>query len=501
MIKLNFTKQDIKKATGTVVVFTGKKGKFSDEATQLDKACKGGLKIAVDNSRFSGEAGEVVIASGVAANEVRQVLLVSLGDVAKMQHADWRKAGALVGRKLDEMGVAEAATLFGAPKSKIDTADAALAYGEGLHMGAFRFDAMRTNLKPHQKAKLKKADVALSDDAALKKAKKEQAGMEAIVEGNELARELVNLPANIANPSHMAAEAKKLAKLGVKVEILDHKKLEKLGMNLMMAVGRAAYDQPKLIVMRYEGAGKNAPTKAVVGKGVMFDTGGYNIKPTGSMEDMKGDMGGAAAVMGLMKAVAKRKSKVNVIGVCGCVLNMISGDAFLPSDIIKSYKGLTVEIGNTDAEGRLVLADALAYTIDKYKPAEIFDMATLTGAIVIALGSEYAGLFTEDDKIAENLKAAGDEVSERVWRMPVGGHYMSKLKSELADTSSTGNNRWAGAITAASFLQKFVGDTPWAHIDIAGVSLFDGGASDLKLQGANGFGTRLMLNYLERTAK
>jgi leucyl aminopeptidase len=251
--------------------------------------------------------------------------------------------------------------------------------------------------------------------------------------------------------------------------------------------------------MKYTGANKDTPFRAVVGKGVTFDTGGYNLKPTGSMETMKSDMAGAAAVMGLMKALALRRSPVNVVGACGCVVNMVSSRAYLPSAVLTSYQGLQVEVGNTDAEGRLVLADAMAYVIRKEHPSELVDLATLTGACMVALGGLYAGLFTPDDRMAGSLLEAGEKTGEKLWRLPVDDAYAAKTL--VADLNNNGK-RYGGASTAAVFLKKFAGETPWAHLDIAGVALNEKIPEDAQFQvkGATGFGVRLLVNYLEKTA-
>jgi len=312
----------------------------------------------------------------------------------------------------------------------------------------------------------------------------------------------VNLSPNVALPAFMAREARKPSRLSVAVEVMDHQRLRQLGLNLMLAVGAGAApdQQPQLILLRYAGGRKADPFRAVVGKGVMFDSGGYNLKPTGSLETMKSDMAGAAAVLGTMKALALRRSPVNVIGVCGCVVNLVSSRAYLPGAVLRSYKGLQVEIGNTDAEGRLVLADAMAYLIKRDKPALLIDLATLTGACMVALGGLYAGLFSTDDRLAAALLQAGEETGERLWRMPVDDAYAAK--TQVADLSNNGR-RYGGASTAAVFLKKFAGDTPWAHLDIAGVALNEKIPEDSQfpVKGATGFGVRLLVNYLEAAAR
>jgi leucyl aminopeptidase len=345
----------------------------------------------------------------------------------------------------------------------------------------------------NHKVSLKKLTVQLKNSAEFKK---EIPLLEAQAEGVNLARDLVNLPPNISNPDLMVKTAKDIGKDGVKVKILGEKEMEKLGLNLLLAVGRASAQESRLIIIKYTGDKKSKDYKCIVGKGVMFDTGGYNLKPSAGMAQMKGDMAGSAAVMGAMKALSKRKPKINVIGVCGCVMNMIDGNGFLPSDILTSYSGKTVEIGNTDAEGRLVLADAMSYIIDKEKPTEIIDIATLTGACMVALGGSYAGLFSNNEKMAEGIKKSGDAVGERFWRLPIDDAYAAKPM--LADLNNDGS-RFGGASTAAVFLKNFVGDTPWAHLDIAGVGIGEKISGTSPVDGASGFGTKAFIHYLENS--
>jgi leucyl aminopeptidase len=321
------------------------------------------------------------------------------------------------------------------------------------------------------------------------------------MEAVELTRNLVNRPANLTNTLQMTAEAKKLEKLGVKVQVFGPKELEKMGANLILSVAAGSAHPAQMIVMKWMGAGKNAPVRAAVGKGVMYDTGGYTIKPREGMSGMKADMAGAAAVLGLMKALATRKSKVNVIGVCGCAENMINENATRVGDVIKSLNGLTVEVNNTDAEGRLVLADCLAYLVKNEKPTEIIDIATLTGACMQALSAYYGGLFTPHDDLAATLSKVGEKTGERLWRLPIGPEFHKQNSSEVADLSNMPVGM-GGASSAACFLENFVGKTRWAHLDIAGVGM-SGKVPGVttSLVGATGFGLRLLLNYFENTAK
>ncbi len=279
-------------------------------------------------------------------------------------------------------------------------------------------------------------------------------------------------------------------KLGVEVEILDEKTMAELGMRALLGVGQGSENESRLVVLRWNGGAPDAAPIAFVGKGVVFDTGGISIKPAASMEDMKGDMAGAAAVTGALLAIAARKAKANVVGILGLVENMPDGKAQRPGDIVKSMSGQTIEVINTDAEGRLVLADALTYVIEKHKPVAIVDLATLTGAILVALGQEYGGLFSNNDELAERLTAAGVATGEKLWRFPMGPTYDKLIDSKFADMKNTGG-RHAGSITAAQFLQRFVGKTPWAHLDIAGTAM-GSPASDVNQSWGSGWGVRLL---------
>ena len=327
----------------------------------------------------------------------------------------------------------------------------------------------------------------------MSRARAAAAAREAIAEGVELARNLVNEPPNVLFPAEFASRAAGLAKLGVDVDVLDEKAMAKLGMGSLLGVGQGSAKESRLVVMRWNGAkgkAKKSPPLAFVGKGVCFDSGGISIKPAAGMEDMKGDMAGAACVVGLMHALASRKAKVNAIGAIGLVENMPDGDAIRPGYILTSMSGQTIEIVNTDAEGRLVLADVLWYVQDKYKPAFMVDLATLTGAIIVALGQEYAGLFSNNDELATRLGAAGVATGEKVWRMPLAAPYDKMIDSKFADVKNTGG-RHGGSITAAQFLQRFVNGAPWAHLDIAGVGM-GSPSSEINQSWGSGWGVRLL---------
>ena len=319
----------------------------------------------------------------------------------------------------------------------------------------------------------------------------------AIEEGTFYARDLVSEPGNVLHPDEYAKRISSLRKDGLKINIYDQKKLKKLGMHALLGVGQGSIRGSYLVTMEWNGAKKNSKPLAFVGKGVCFDTGGYSLKPAKFMEDMTYDMAGSATVVGLMKSLALRKAKINAVGVVGLVENMVSGNAQRPGDIVKSYSGKTIEILNTDAEGRLVLADALTFTERKYKPRFIVDLATLTGAIIVCLGSEYAGLFTNDDNLSNQIFKAGEKVEEKVWRMPLHKNYDKLINSKNADVQNINYVGGAGSTTAAQFLQRFIlNKTPWAHLDIAGMAFSKYGGA-LNSGGATGFGVRLLNELIE----
>ncbi len=329
------------------------------------------------------------------------------------------------------------------------------------------------------------------------KAKAAFAPLKAIVNGVNVARDLVNEPANILGPVELADKTKALEKLGVDVEILDVPDMTKLKMGSLLCVGQGSERPSRMAVMIWNGTkGNKKATKPVcfVGKGVVFDTGGISIKAAQGMEDMKGDMGGSAAVIGVMHALAERKANVYAVGLIGCVENMPSGNAVRPGDIVTSMSGQTIEVINTDAEGRLVLADVLWYAQEKFKPKLIIDLATLTGAIMVALGKEYAGMFANDDKLADELLAASKATGEKLWRMPLDKAYDKMIDTKNADMKNTGG-RWAGACTAAAFIQRFVKDTPWCHIDLAGTAM-DGAKTDINQSWGSGWGVRLLDRFV-----
>ena len=364
----------------------------------------------------------------------------------------------------------------------------------GFNLKSYTFNKYKTTNKEKNNKKIIYKIITVNKENLEKKYKY----YDAIKEGVFLSRDLVSEPPNVLNPKKYTEEIKKLTKLGLKVEVFNEKKLKKLGMHSLLGVGQGSENETFLVVIRWNGAKNNfGKPLAFVGKGVCFDTGGISLKPARFMEEMKYDMGGSAVVVGLMKSLALRKAKVNAVGVVGLVENMPDGNAQRPGDIVKSYSGKTIEVLNTDAEGRLVLADALTYTEEKFKPKFIIDLATLTGAIIMALGEEYAGLFSNNDDLSNKIFKASKNVNEKVWRLPLHKNYDKLMDSPIADVQNINYVGGAGSITAAQFLQRFIiNKTPWAHLDIAGMA-FSKKAANLNPGGATGFGVRLLNNLIK----
>ena len=358
----------------------------------------------------------------------------------------------------------------------------------GLKLKSYEFNIYKTNKKP------KTIDINLF---GVKTSKQVELKFRAVETGINFARDLVSEPPNILYPKEYANRLIKLKKIGVKVTVYNEAKLKKLGMNSLLGVGRGSARESYLVTLEWNGNKKNKSSPlSFVGKGVCFDTGGISLKPAKFMEEMKYDMAGSAVVAGLIQSLAIRKAKVNAIGVVGLVENMPGGNAQRPGDIVKAYNGRTIEVLNTDAEGRLVLADALSFTEKKFKPKFIIDLATLTGAIIVALGEEYAGLFSNNDELSKKLFEAGEKVNEKVWRLPLHKNYDKLLDSTIADIQNINYSGGAGSITASQFLQRFVEKTPWAHLDIAGMA-FSKKAANLNPGGATGFGVRLLNQLIE----
>lgn len=461
------------------------KAVLSDAAQALDELTGGALSRAIKASRFTGEAGQLIEVGAPSGVKADRIVLFGVGERKDAHASALEKAAAGVVRHLLTSG---AKTLSIRLDGAADTEGAARA-GLGATLAAYRFDQYRTKLKDDKKPSLTTVEIVVQDDKAARKAWK---NWEPVAEGVKLARDLVMEPPNILYPAEYAKRIKKLEKEGLEVEILGETEMESLGMGALLGVGRGSANESKIAIMRWNGGEKGAQPLAFVGKGVTFDTGGISLKPAQNMDEMKGDMGGSAAVVGLMRALAGREAKVNAVGVVALVENMPDGKAQRPGDIVTSMSGQTVEVLNTDAEGRLILADALWHTQERFDPAFIIDLATLTGAILVALGHDHAGVFANDDALAERLGRAGKASDETVWRLPIGPEYDRQIDSPVADMKNIGEGRLAGSITAACFLQRFVNDKPWAHIDIAGTGMKSGSKDPREPVFATGYGVRLL---------
>ncbi|MEO3387704.1 leucyl aminopeptidase [Mesorhizobium sp. CAU 1741] len=469
---------------GSVVLLAADGAALAESAAALD--AEGTLKKAIGVTEYSGKLASSVEILAPHGSELDRISIVGAGKTEALDERAWNRIGGAAfaaAKKAQEIAIV--ADVAGAEPSADDVA----ALGMGVILASYAFDRYKTKKDNGKAAPAKPAKITImcANPTAAKKA---FATAEAIADGVVLARDLVNEPANILGTLEFAAKAKELEQLGVKVEILTEKEMKKLGMNALLGVAQGSVRPPRLAIMQWSGGKAKDQPVAFIGKGVVFDSGGVSIKPAGGMEDMKGDMGGAAAVTGLMHALAARKAKANVIGVIGLVENMVDANAQRPGDIVTSMSGQTIEVLNTDAEGRLVLADALWYTNDRFKPRFMINLATLTGAIIVALGNEHAGLFSNDDELADRLLKAGLDTGEKVWRMPLAPEYDKIIDAKNADVKNTGG-RSAGAITAAQFLQRFVKETPWAHLDIAGTAM-GSPSSEINQSWASGYGVRLL---------
>ncbi len=477
--------------TGVIALGVLDGRRLTPTAGLLDKKLNGGLKRAVKAGTFKGDRDQGLTLLAPGGGKLDRVFLFGLGKAGDLDALAMQAVGGRLYAALATKGHAEATVVVEGLKGCKMSADemaAELAYGARLR--SYRFDKYRTKEKPENKPSLKSLKI-LCEGAV--KARRAFAVKDKVAEGVFLTRDLVSEPSNVLYPATLARKAKALGRLGVQVQVMGEAQMKKLGMGALLGVGQGSARESKLVVMKWNGAPKKsvkAPI-AFVGKGVTFDTGGISLKPSGGMEDMKWDMGGAGVVIGLMKSLAGRKAKVNAVGVIGLVENMPSSTAQRPGDIVTSMSGQTIEVLNTDAEGRLVLADALWYCKEKFKPRFMVDLATLTGAIIVCLGSKKAGLFSNNDELAGRIEDSAKTVGEAVWRLPMGDEYDRMLKSDAADMKNISGGRGAGSITAAQFLARFVEETPWAHLDIAGVTWSKTDDPTVP-KGGTAFGVRLL---------
>ncbi|MBI1650529.1 leucyl aminopeptidase [Hyphomicrobium sulfonivorans] len=490
----------------TVVVLAGDGASLSARGKELDQRAGGAFLKAADAAQFKGRRKSTVeVLAPAKLGSVKRVLLLGTGKAGDMKENDWILLGGSAAGAIGARKTASASIIAETPEGagiKSDALAALLAFGASLRN--YEFSKYITKKSSDDEAANGNGNGAESDGlqklvvhcANPDKARAAYAHYAALANGIVTARDLVNEPANALGPVEFADRVKALEASGLEVEILDNDQITELKMGALLAVAQGSVRPARVAIMQWNGA-KSKRTKPVcfVGKGVVFDTGGISIKPAGGMEDMKGDMGGAAAVVGTMQALAERKANVNAIGIIGLVENMPSGTATRPGDIVRAHSGHTVEVLNTDAEGRLVLADLISYVQERYKPRLMIDLATLTGAIMVALGKEYAGLFASDDKLAADLLEASAETGEKLWRMPLDKAYDKMLESKNCDIKNIGG-RYAGSCTAAAFIKYFVDkDIPWAHIDLAGTAM-DAPKNEISPSWGAGWGVRLLDRFV-----
>ncbi|MBR0650610.1 leucyl aminopeptidase [Roseomonas terrae] len=481
MPDIAFVKSALPRAGALVLPMT-EDAPLAGLAQQADEATGGAIGRGLEAAKFKGRKGQTATLWAPGAG-LSKVVAIGLGKPAELLAVGAEAAGgSIAGAIAQEREATVAADQL--------TPALAAALALGAVLKSYRFDRYRTKEKEEDKPKIERIALAVSDVA---KAKAAFAPMQAVADGVFLTRDLVSEPPNVLTPVECAERCKALTKLGVEVEILGPKDMKKLGFGALLGVAQGSAEEPRMVVMTWNGASKGKKAGkpvAFIGKGVTFDTGGISIKPAGGMEDMKWDMAGAGTVIGLMAALAGRKAKADVVGIVGLVENMPSGTAQRPGDVVTTASGQTVEVINTDAEGRLVLADVIHYCIEKHDPRLMVDLATLTGAIIIALGHEHAGLFSNDDTLAQRIEAAGRMVGEAAWRMPLGDAYDKQIRSDIADMKNVGG-RPGGSITAAQFIQRFVQGRPWAHLDIAGTA-WTTKDTPTAPKGATAYGVRLL---------
>jgi len=456
---------------------------------EINTATQNQIQRAIDGGSFKGKKDEVLSISAPHGVDYSHIILIGFGKAADATTQSIEEAGAKVFAAVAR-GTQETLTVD-LPEIPLGVNGLAR-FVSGIELRSWRFDKYKT--KDGDKPKGPTQVIArtdIPDDAIAAFAR-----LHAANQGNFLTRHVVSEPPNVIYPETMAEQAKALTALGLNVEVLDEAKMKALGMNSLLCVGQGSARESQLIVIQWNGGKTGEAPVAIVGKGVTFDSGGISIKPANNMEDMKYDMGGSGVVLGLMKTLALRKAKMNVVGVMGMVENMPSGSAVRPADVVVSMSGQTIEVVNTDAEGRLVLADALWYAQDRFKPQAMIDLATLTGAITVAVGYEFAGIFANNDALSDKLIATGTTVGEPLWRFPLTKEFDKDIDSDIADMKNVGSGRGAGSITAAQFLQRFVNDVPWAHLDIAGMA-WDKKEKPLSGKGATGFGVRLLDAFIE----
>jgi leucyl aminopeptidase len=500
MMKIKFAEPD-QPHSGAVVVGVWEEGVATPAAKRLDEVTDGAVTRALSAaSRFNGKKDELLPIVGPANLKVSRIVLAGLGKPDSTDARSLQKLGGNLVAHLNGAGEEEATFAIEVGQdAPISQAEAAAELAFGAQLRSYRFDKYKTNQKPEQKTSLGRLTISTTSATAAQRAYQP---LQKTADAVFFTRDLVSEPPNVIYPETLAAQAEGLAEFGLDIKVLDENKMRELGLNALLAVGQGSARPPRLVVLEWRGlkagdnAKRNAPL-AFIGKGVTFDTGGISIKPAAGMADMKWDMAGSAVVIGLMRLLAARKARVNAVGIVGLVENMPSGTAQRPGDIVTSMSGQTIEVLNTDAEGRLVLADALWYCQHGFKPQLMIDLATLTGAVIVALGHHRAGLFSNNDVLANRLIEAGKTVGEEVWRLPLAESYDREIDSDAADVKNIGGGRAGGSIIGAQFLQRFVNDVPWAHLDIAGTAWSTKDAATVP-KGATAFGVRLLDRFVSQ---
>ncbi len=479
---------------GTAVVVLFENGVLTPGATSLDEKTKGFLARALITSGFKGKKGQCLSVMAPCHTSFERIIVLGLGSLDDCNERVATESGSALAVELLKMNCSHVTLLLeGVVVPGLKNHELGCHLAAGLLLRSYRFTKYKTNLKDEENHQIKALTILIDfpekGDLLFHK-------HAAAIKGVFLARNLMCEPPNVLTPKAMMEELVALKKLGVKVDVLDTAEMKKLGMNALLAVAQGSANPPYLVVMEWQGGNSNDAPLAFVGKGVTFDTGGISIKPAAKMDEMKMDMGGAAAVAGLMMSLAGRKAKVNVVGVVGLVENMPDGNAARPGDIVTSLSGKTIEILNTDAEGRLVLADALWYTQNRFHPELMVDLATLTGAVVVALGTKYAAAIGTAQQAIDKMKQTGETIGEHIWQLPIDERYDKDINSKLADVKNTGAHG-AGTITAAHFLKRFTNDVPWIHLDIAGVAWSDE-VHPLSGSYPSGFGVRLLDQFITK---
>lgn len=495
MCEISFVEQSKK---NNLILILAEDFKINNHLAHINFDSVKSIEKIIEDRKFKGKFGQVLNLIVPDKVSFRNIVLIGAGSVDKFNDVMALKLGGKIIAVLKNLKVEDAAIDFEA-RLKKDQINNILQVSLGLHLRNYTFDKYKSPEKLADKLTVNHIEIITSEHKKIEECFLKD--IKSIAESIDFSRDLISEPPNVIYPESFVKRVQlEFKNLKIRVEVLNEKQMQELGMNALLGVGQGSSRESKLLVMYYEGGNKKDAPLAFVGKGVTFDTGGISIKPSQGMEDMKYDMSGAAIVTGLIRSLAARKAKVNVVAVAGLVENMPDGNAQRPADVVKSMSGQTIEILNTDAEGRLVLADALWYCQDRFKPQLMIDLATLTGAMVVALGTHHAGVFSNNEMLQENLISSGKRTDEKLWALPLSDDYDKMVDSSIADVRNTGNGKGAGSITAAQFLKRFVNNVPWAHLDIAGVSWADKDA-DYHPAGATGFGIRLLNDFVKNYEK